>query len=117
MVNIYDNANEMAALLKQTEQYKEFQKIKSEVMEDEANKKMISGFKKLQFEAQAMSLSGQEPPKELMEKIQKLGEVLQFNPKITEFFTAEYRFNTLVSELYNIIFGEVSDLGAGLFDE
>ena len=117
MVNIYDNANEMAAQLKQTEQYQAFVKMKDEVLADEGNKKMISDFKKLQFEAQAISLSGQEPPKELMDKIQKVGEVLQFNPRLTEYFAAEYRLNTLVSELYKIIFGGVSDISAGLFEE
>ena len=51
-----------------------------------------------------------------MEKIQKMGEVLQFNPKITEFFSAEYKFNTLVSDVYKII-GDACDVGANMFDE
>ena len=45
-----------------------------------------------------------------------MGEVLQFNPKITEFFSAEYKFNTLVSDIYKII-GEACDVGANMFDE
>ncbi len=117
MINIYDNANEMAAQLKKTDQYINYKRVKDEVFAEESNKKMIADFKKLQFEAQAMALSGQEPPADLMEKIQKLGEVLQFNPKITEYFAAEYQFNSLISELYKIIFGEVSELDAGLFGE
>lgn len=116
MVNIYDNANEMAAQLKKTDEFLAFDKIKKEVYADEASKKMIMDYKKLQIEAQAKMLGGEEPPAELMEKIKKTGEVLQFNPKITEFFAAEYRFNVLVSELYKIIFSEVTDLDAGLFD-
>lgn len=117
MSNIYDNANEMAALLKKSDEFQELKQIKDEVFEEESSKRMIADFKKLQFEAQAMSLSGQEPPQELMEKIQKMGEVLQLNPKVTEYFTAEYRLNTLVTDLYKIIFEDVTDLGDGLFDE
>jgi len=111
MVNIYDKANELAALLKESDEYTSYKAKKEEVYADEANKKMIGDFKKLQFEAQATYLAGKEPPAELMEKIQKTGEVLQFNPKITEFFAAEYRLNTLVSDLYKLIFSDMTDIG------
>ena len=116
MINIYDKANELASLIKQSEEYKAYDKIKDEVYEDEQSKRMIKDYKKLQFEAQAAYLTGKEPEAELMEKIQKMGEVLQFNPKITEFFSAEYKFNTLVSDIYKII-GEACDGGANMFDE
>ncbi|MEA4853586.1 MAG: YlbF family regulator [Christensenella sp.] len=116
MVNAYDKANELASIIKQTEEYKNYLKIKDEVYADEANKKMIKDYKKLQFEAQAAYLTGQEPSADLMDKIKKMGEVLQFNPKITEFFAAEYKFNSLVSDLYKII-GEACDVGANMFDE
>lgn len=111
MINLHDKANELGKLLQASEEYLAFQKVKSEVYEDEANRKMIEDYKALQFEAQATMLAGQEPPAELMDKIRKVGEVLQFNPKITEFFTLEYKFNTLVSDLYKLIFGGVTDIG------
>ena len=116
MVNDYDKANELASLIKQSEEYEEYTKIKDEVYEDEQNQRMIKDYKKLQFEAQAAYLTGQEPEAELMNKIQKMGEVLQFNPKITEFFSAEYKFNTLVSDIYKII-GDACDVGANMFEE
>ena len=116
MVNVYDKANELASLIKQSEEYKEYTKIKDEVYEDEQNQRMIKDYKKLQFEAQAAYLTGQEPEAELMNKIQKMGEVLQFNPKITEFFSAEFKFNTLVSDIYKII-GDACDVGANMFEE
>lgn len=116
MVNVYDKANELASLIKQSEEYKEYTKIKDELYEDEQNQRMIKDYKKLQFEAQAAYLTGQEPETELMNKIQKMGEVLQFNPKITEFFSAEYKFNTLVSDIYKII-GDACDVGANMFEE
>ena len=116
MVNVYDKANELASLIKQSEEYEEYTKIKDEVYEDEQNQRMIKDYKKLQFEAQAAYLTGQEPEAELMNKIQKMGEVLQFNPKITEFFSAEYKFNTLVSDIYKII-GDACDVGANMIEE
>ncbi len=116
MVNIYDKANELASLIKQSEEFKAYKNIKDEVFAEESNKKMITDYQKMQFEAQAAMMTGQQPPEELLEKLRKMGEVLQFNPKITEFFAAEYRFNTLISDIYKII-GEAAEVGKDLFEE
>jgi len=111
MVNLHDKANELALLIKKSDEYLKYKKMMDEIYAEESDKRMIGDYKKLQFEAQATYLSGKEPPAELTDKIKKLGEVLQFNPKITEFFTAEYRFNTLIADLYKIVFGDMIDIG------
>ncbi len=54
-------------------------------------------------------MSGQQPSAELMDKIKKLNDVLVFNPKVNEFFIAEYKFNTLISDVYKII-GDACDI-------
>ncbi len=115
-MNIYDKANELASQIKQSDEYKNYAKIRDEVFAEETNKGMIRDYKKLQFEAQAAYMTGKEPPAELMEKIQKMGEVLQFNPKITEYFAAEYKMQTLASDIYKIV-GEACDIGSELFGE
>ena len=63
-----------------------------------------------------MLMSGQQPGEEQMDKLKKLGEVLAFNPKVTEFFAAEYKFNTIISDIYKII-GDACELETGLFDQ
>ncbi|MEI6101254.1 MAG: YlbF family regulator [Eubacteriales bacterium] len=113
---IYDKANELAALIRESDEYKQFKSLKDELYEVDTTKKMLRDYKKMQFEAQAIYLSGKEVPAETMDRIKKMGEVLQFNPKITEFFTAEYRFNTLISDLYKII-GDACEIDMELFQE
>jgi cell fate (sporulation/competence/biofilm development) regulator YlbF (YheA/YmcA/DUF963 family) len=113
---IYDKANELADMIRRSDEYKEYKKLKDELYANEANKKMLTDYKKMQFEAQAVYLSGKEVPADTMDKLKKLGEVLQFNPKITEYFTAEYKFNTLISDIYKII-GEACDIDLDLFKE
>jgi len=115
-VNIYDKAHELARLIKETDEYKEYSAIMNEVYEDEQNKRMINDYKKLNFELQTMIMSGKEVPPEQEDKLKKLGEVLQFNPKITEYFAKEFRFNTLVSDLYKII-GDACDLGVSFLQD
>lgn len=102
-MNIYDTAHELARQISESDQRKRYDAIRDEVMEDENNKRMVQDFKKMQFEAQAAILAGQEPPADLLDKLQKLGSILQFNPKITEYFAAEYTLQTLMADMYKII--------------
>ncbi len=115
-MNIYDKAHELAAQIKESDEFKTYSAIKKELFEDETAKGMIRDYKKLQFEAQTAFMTGKEPEADLMEKIQKMGEVLQFNPKITEFFSAEYKMQTMAADLYKII-GDACDMASGLFEE
>jgi len=115
-VYIYDKANELAEMIRTSDEYKIYKSLKDELYADEGNKKMLSDYKKLQFEAQAVYLSGKEVSPETMDKLKKLGEVLQFNPKITEYFSAEYKFNTLISDIYKII-GDACDIDMDFFKE
>lgn len=64
---------------------------------------MIEFYKKLQEEAQKSIIAGKEPPPETMEKLQKMGDVLNFNPKITEYFVSEYVMRSLAHDLFRII--------------
>lgn len=109
-MNIYDKAHELVSLIKETDDYKNYIRSRDEIYEEETNKLMIQDYKRLNFELQTTYMAGKEPSAEDTAKLQKMGEVLQFNPKITEFFALEYKFNTLVSDIYKII-GDACDVG------
>lgn len=113
---IYDKANELAKLIQQSDEYKSYKELKDKLYSDEKTKVLLIDYKKLQFEAQAVYLSGREPEPAAMEKLKKLGEVLQFNQDVTQFFAAEYRFNTLIGDIYKII-GDACDLDLGMLHE
>ncbi len=112
---VYDKAHELASEIKKSEEFKTYKALKDELYKDETTKNLLRQYKALQFEAQAALLSGKEPEKETMEKLKKTGEILGFNPKATEFFAAEYKFNTLVSDIYKII-GDACEIDTGLFE-
>ena len=114
-MNIYDKAYELANEIKTSEDVVRYKALRDELYSDEGSKKLITDYKKMQFEAQAVYLSGKDVPQEMMDRLQKCGEVLQFNPKITEFFTLEYKVNTLISDLYKII-GEACGLDTAFLE-
>lgn len=113
---VYDKVYELAKEIQESPEYKDYSRLKAVVMADEQTKALLKDYKKLQLEAQAGYLAGNEPSAETMDKLKKLGEVLAFNHGVTEFFAAEYKFQTLVSDVYNII-GEACDLGLDFLKE
>jgi len=113
---VYDKAHDLAKEIQQSDDYQEYAKLKKLVTADEQTKSLLSDYKKLQLEAQASMLSGGEPNEETMDKLKKLGEVLQFKPEVSAYFAAEYKFQTMISDVYKII-GDACDLGLDFLKE
>jgi len=113
---VYDKAHELAKQIKDSEDYKEYARLKELVTADEQTKGLLGDYKKLQMEAQASYMTGKELDEETMDKLKKLGEVLQFNKDVTAFFAAEYKFQTMISDVYKII-GDACDLGLDFLKE
>lgn len=113
---IYDKAHELAKEVQSSSEYQEYARLKEIVTADESTKALLSDYKKLQLEAQAGYLTGGTPSEELMDKLKKIGEVLQFNPEISNYFAAEYKFQSVISDVYKII-GDACDLGLDFLKE
>ena len=115
-MEVTDKARELAALLRESAEYGEYKALKDKIERDENDKSMLDAYRKLRFELQTVYFSGQTPDGDKLERLNKLGEVLQFNPEISGFITAEYRLNRLVSEVYRII-GEAADVDVNFLKE
>lgn len=51
-----------------------------------------------------------------MERLQKIGEVLQLNPDASAYLMAEYRLNTMLGDVYKILADGI-DLDLGLSED
>ena len=109
---IYDKANELAAMLKNSEEYKSYTELKEKATANETTKALIKEYHQLQFRAQSAAMSGKRDD-EAMERLKKVGEILQLNREASEFLMAEYRMNIILSDVYKILAEAVDvDLGA-----
>ncbi|MDP2892188.1 MAG: YlbF family regulator [Bacillota bacterium] len=113
---IYDKAHELAGVLKESKEFQEYKSLKEKVYADERTRDLLEEYRKMQFEAQAAYLGGKEPDAGLMEKMQKLGELLQYNPDVTAFFMAERSFHCVLSDIYGII-GEAAEVDLSFLKE
>lgn len=106
---IYDKVNELAGLLKDSDQYRTYRAYADKIDANPADTAMVKEYKKLRFEVQSAYMAGETPDQEKLDKLAKLGEVLQFNTDITQFLSAEYSLNQLMGDVYRIL-GEAVDL-------
>jgi len=99
---VYDTANTLAAELRASEEYKEYQKTREAAMSNDTTKALIAEYHKLQMQAQAVVMQGKKDD-ELFQKLQKIGEVLQLDKDASSFLLAEYRMNRMLGDVYKIL--------------
>ncbi len=98
----YDTARRLAAELRGSEEYQTFAEAKERAMENDTTRALIDEYHRLQIRAQAAAVSG-EKNDEVLEKLQKLGELLQFDASASAFLLAEYRLNRTLADIYKIL--------------
>ena len=113
---VYDQAHALANEIRNSADYTEYARLKETVMADARTKALLGDYKKLQITAQASYLAGKEPDGETMDQLKKLGELLQFNKDMAAYFAAEYKLQTMISDIYRII-GEACDMGLDFLKE
>ncbi len=113
---VYDRANLLAQDLKECPEYLEYKKLKDEIYAVANTKELLKEYKRLRFEAQAQFMTGKEPPKETMDKLQKIGELLSFDKRAEAFLMAEYKLNQLIADVYRII-GEACEIDTDFMKE
>lgn len=92
-------ANELARLLRTSNEYREFKAAEDAACADAATKAMLGSYRKLQLRIQAAELAGGAAEDDLT-TLQHVGELLQMNPLTSEYLFAQYRLNSLLGRIY-----------------
>ncbi|MBS9334763.1 YlbF family regulator [Fructobacillus sp. M1-13] len=108
-VNIYDNANEMAKVLTQTEQYTAWEEAFNAVQADEKSKDLFKKFQSIQMTVQQMMQAQQTPSEEQEKEWDAVAKDVQANDKIKALMAAEQVLNTLLGEINDIVTKPVSE--------
>ena len=109
---LLDDARMLADKLRSSEEYRTYCEAKERAYASKATAALLDEFYALRMKAQAASVAG-TPDAEVTEKLQRLGELLQFDTAAAEYLMAEFRLNALLGEIYKILAKAVGlDLGA-----
>lgn len=112
---VYDKANELAQDIRNSEEYKEYKTTKEKAFENQTTASLIKEYHKLQITAQAAMVTGNKDD-ESLQRLQKIGELLQMNHDASAFLMAEYRLNRMVSDIYKIL-AEAIEVDLGMLEE
>ncbi|MDD9139221.1 YlbF family regulator [Fructobacillus sp. CRL 2054] len=108
-VNIYDNANEMAKVLTQTEQYQAWETAFNAVQDDEKSKDLFKKFQTIQMTVQQMMQAQKTPTSEQEKEWDETAKEVQADEKIKNLMSAEQVLNTLLGEVNDIVTKPVSE--------
>jgi len=102
-MNPYDQAHALARSLKESEEYKEFMRLREIAYEESTNRALLDEYKRLQFRLQAKMASGETMPEEDYQRLQQIGTLLQFNSDVSAYLMAEFRFQRMLSDIFKIL--------------
>lgn len=102
-MNPYDQAHELARSMKESEEYREYMRLREIAYEETTNRALLDEYKKLQFRMQAKLAAGENMPEEDLQRLQQIGALLQFNPDVSAYLMAEFRFQRMLSDIFKIL--------------
>ncbi|MBQ2455667.1 MAG: YlbF family regulator [Firmicutes bacterium] len=103
MQNVYDIAHDLARSLKETDQFKDYAKLKKQVDSNEQLKKMIDDFQTKSMEMQAKMMSGEEQDKDLAAQLQSLYGIVMSDPSAAAYMQSQMALSQIISDIYQII--------------
>ncbi|AIQ34830.1 YlbF family regulator [Paenibacillus sp. FSL R5-0345] len=109
-MSIHDKAHELAKAIKESTEVADITNAMKLVETDPDAKAMLDNFRNGQMELQQRMMSGDMPPQEEMEKMEKLFEVLNMNLGIRRLFDAERRLSVVIEDVNKIITESLSQL-------
>lgn len=112
-MNVYDTANRLAYEIQESDEYKQYKKLKDSVMSNNETKNKIEEFEKLRYDVQLMDYTGEKNNVEKEEKTKKLEEMYRMlveDKQVKEYFDLEVKFNVMIADVNKIIAEAIRDV-------
>ncbi len=110
---VYDKARELANMLSQSDEYVSYKAAQDKAFANETTISLHKEYAKLRVQAQGAIVSGKKDDASL-ERLQKIGEILQLDQDASAYLIAEYRLNTMLGDVYKILAEAIQvDFGFG----
>ena len=110
-MNIYDTANKLAKEIRDSNEYKEYKKLKANIEANPAQKEKVEEFEHLRYKIQIDAMQGNNTNAEENTKLlqDKYAELLK-DEEIKKYFEAEIKFNVMIADVNKIIAEAVKDV-------
>lgn len=112
-MNIYDTANRLTQEMRESEEYKNYKKLKDSIESNPDKKAKLEEFENMRYEMQLGTIKGTENEEENKEKLKQLQEkyiqLLQ-DEEMRQYFDYEIKFNVMVTDVNKIIAEAIKDV-------
>ncbi len=99
---VYDTAKLLASEMQNSVEYREYTAAKARAMENKTTCALIEEYNKLQIRSQAAMIAG-DKESDALKKLQKIGELLQFDADASAYLMAEFRLKRMLGDVYKIL--------------
>lgn len=108
-MNVYDQAHALVRALKESEEYREFQRLRDAAYADDTNRALLNEYKRLQFRMQGSIASGNPVDEDVAKRFQQIVALLQFNADASAFLVAQMRLERILADIYKML-GDVAGI-------
>ncbi len=104
---IMEQARELAENLRNTPEYIHYAQAKERVQADPGTAALIKEYHQLQVKAQAAVVSNDPDRAAILERLQRMGELLQFRDAAAQYLMAEYKLQNLLGDVIRLLIESV----------
>ena len=108
-MNVYDEAHSLARAIRESNEFKEFDRIRKEVDNDKECADMLKELTELQMQLQTLQLTGQQPDKDMFARFQSLSTMVMTKPLAAQYMQAQMAIATMMNDVFSIVGEAISD--------
>ena len=102
-MNVYDEAHSLAKAIRESNEFKEFDRIRKEVDKDKECSEMLKELTELQVQLQTAQLTGQHPDKDMFARFQSLSTMVMTKPLAAQYMQAQMAIATMMNDVFGIV--------------
>lgn len=102
-MQVYDEANVLAAAIRESDVCREYRRLKEEIEGNETNRALIKEYKKLQMQLQLAAVAGAQTPDEDGLRFQQISGLLFAQPATSQFLLSEMRVQQMMADVYKTL--------------
>ena len=102
-MNVYDEAHNLAKAIKESNEFREFDRIRKEVDDDKETSDMLKELTELQVQLQTAQMVGQQPDKDVFARFQSLNTMAMTKPLAMQYMQAQFALATMMNDVFGIV--------------
>ena len=102
-MQVYDELNALTRAIRESDDCREYRRLKEEIDENETSRALMKEYKRLQMQLQLAAMSGAETTNEDAQRFQQIGGLLFSQPVTSQFLLCEIRVQQMLADVYKAL--------------